>query len=295
MRSQLFKLLGDLPGKKSIDASTLKIEEKSSFILETLLLDLNGIEAVPAYFAKPKQMNGKRPAVLYCHSHGGRYERGKEELVEGAEYLQAPPFAEELTALGFSVLAIDHWAFGDRRGKTESEIFKEMLWTGRVMWGMMVFDSIRAIDYLKMREDIDESRIASLGMSMGGLMAWWTAALDERVSVCVDICAQVDSETLIKTQNLDRHNLYSYVPGLVKHFSTAQIESLIAPRPHLSLVGTADKLTSVQGIDIIEEKLSDVYIEKGAGERYEVFRSHSGHLETAGMRHKAVGFLKTWL
>ena len=146
-----------------------------------------------------------------------------------------------------------------------------------------------------MREDIDESRIASLGMSMGGLMAWWTAALDERVSVCVDICAQVDSETLIKTQNLDRHNLYSYVPGLVKHFSTAQIESLIAPRPHLSLVGTADKLTPVQGIDIIEEKLSDVYIEKGAGERYEVFRSHSGHLETAGMRHKAVGFLKTWL
>lgn len=49
MRRQLFKLLGDLPEKKSIDVSTLKIEEKSSFILETLLLDLNGIEAVPAY------------------------------------------------------------------------------------------------------------------------------------------------------------------------------------------------------------------------------------------------------
>ncbi|ASB87841.1 acetylxylan esterase [Bacillus sonorensis] len=295
MRKQLFKLFGDLPEKTDIQATTLKIEEKDSFILETLLLELNGIEPVPAYFAKPKQTKGKIPAVLYCHSHGGRYERGKKELIEGAEYLEAPPFAAELASLGFASLAIDHWAFGDRRGKTESEIFKEMLWTGRVMWGMMVYDSIRALDYLETRQDADTSRLAALGMSMGGLMAWWTAALDMRISVCVDICSQVDSETLIKTQNLDRHNLYSYVPGLVKHFSTAEIQSLIAPRPHLSLVGTADKLTPVMGIDIIEKKLACVYKEKNAGERYEMFRSHSGHIETAVMRHKAIEFLQAWL
>ena len=57
MRSQLFKLLGDLPGKKSIDASTLKIEEKSSFILETLLLDLNGIEAVRIGIRPPRVLS----------------------------------------------------------------------------------------------------------------------------------------------------------------------------------------------------------------------------------------------
>ncbi|MED1741480.1 dienelactone hydrolase family protein [Bacillus swezeyi] len=295
MRDQLFKLLGDLPEKSNIQANILKMEEKESFIVETLLLELNGIEPVPAYLAKPKSAKGRLPAVLYCHSHGGQYERGKKELVEGAEYLQSPPFADELTSLGFAALAIDHWAFGDRCGKTESETFKEMLWTGRVMWGMMVYDSIRALDYLETRDDIDKSRMAALGMSMGGLMAWWTAALDERISVCVDMCGQVDSETLIKTQNLDRHNLYSYVPGLVKHFSTAQIQSLIAPRPHLSLVGTADKLTPAMGVDIIEERLSFVYKEKNAGECYEVFRSHSGHIETAVMRHQALGFLKARL
>ncbi|UOY90392.1 dienelactone hydrolase family protein [Bacillus glycinifermentans] len=295
MRGQLLRLLGDLPDQTEIQAKTLKKEEKDSFILETLLLGLNGIEPVPAYFVKPKQAQGKLPVVLYCHSHGGRYERGRKELIEGAEYLERPPYAEELTSLGFAALAIDHWAFGDRRGKTESEIFKEMLWTGRVMWGMMVYDSIRALDYLETRNDTDTGRMAVLGMSMGGLMAWWTAALDARISACVDICSQVDSETLIKTQNLDRHNLYSYVPGLVKHVSTAQIQSLIAPRPHLSLVGTADKLTPVMGIDIIEKSLTSVYKEKNAGERYEVFRSHSGHLETAAMRQKAIDFLKTWL
>ena len=27
-----------------------------------------------------------------------------------------------------------------------------MLWTGRVMWGMMVFDSLRGLDYLVSRQ-----------------------------------------------------------------------------------------------------------------------------------------------
>ncbi len=48
------------------------------------------------------------------------------------------------------------------------------------MWGLMVYDSIKAIDYLQTRDDIDPRRIATLGMSMGSTMAWWLAALDER-------------------------------------------------------------------------------------------------------------------
>ncbi len=53
-----------------------------------------------------------------------------------------------MTRRGYAALCIDTWAFGERRGRTESEIFKQMLWTGRVMWGMMVYDSLRAVDYL---------------------------------------------------------------------------------------------------------------------------------------------------
>ena len=51
------------------------------------------------------------------------------------------------------------------------------------MWGMMVHDSLRAIDYLVGRPDIDPARIGTLGMSMGSTMAWWVAALDPRVKV----------------------------------------------------------------------------------------------------------------
>jgi cephalosporin-C deacetylase-like acetyl esterase len=57
---------------------------------------------------------------------------------------------------------------------------------------MMVYDNIRAIDYLATRPEVNAARIATLGLSMGSTMAWWTAALDERVKVCVDICCLTD-------------------------------------------------------------------------------------------------------
>ena len=63
-------------------------------------------------------------------------------------------------------------------------MFKAMLWQGQVLWGMMVYDSLRAVDWLvDPRRRRRQARIATLGISMGSTMAWWLAALDERVKV----------------------------------------------------------------------------------------------------------------
>ncbi len=76
-RKRLFQLLGDLPERREISTEILRIEEREGNIIETLLLDLNGHEKVPAYFVKPKSAEGPCPAVLFQHSHGGQYDRGK--------------------------------------------------------------------------------------------------------------------------------------------------------------------------------------------------------------------------
>ncbi|MDI6660004.1 alpha/beta hydrolase, partial [Bacillus subtilis] len=94
-----------------ISVETLRIEEREENIVETLLLDLNGHEQAPAYFVKPKKTEGPCPAVLFPQSHGGQYDRGKSELIEGADYLTTPSFSDERTSLGYGVLAIDHWGF----------------------------------------------------------------------------------------------------------------------------------------------------------------------------------------
>lgn len=293
-RRRLYGLLGDLPPRRRrVTARTVSRERREGYVLETLLLDLNGLEPVPAYFVRPLEGDGPWPAVLYNHSHGGHYEVGKEELLRGQEYIR--PYAADLAAAGCAALCIDAWGFGERRGRTEGEIFKEMLWRGRVMWGMMVYDSLRALDYLAGRKDVDAGRLATLGISMGSTMAWWTAALDERIAVCVDLCCLTDFDALIASGGLDAHGIYYYVPGLLKHFTTGEINALIAPRPHLALAGRYDRLTPAAGLDRIDAHLRRVYRAEGAAGAWRLRRYDIGHLETAAMRAEVLAFLARWL
>ena len=121
----------------------------------------------------------------------------------------------------------------------------------------MVYDTLKATDYLVTRPEVDPERIGSLGLSMGSTMAWWHAALDERVRVCVDICCLTDFEALIQARGLDGHGIYYYVPSLLKHFSAADINALICPRAHSSLAGNWDKLTPPEGLDRIRRRLAE--------------------------------------
>jgi dienelactone hydrolase len=293
-RAELRGLLGDLPSRDlPLAAMTVSVEERETYVLERLVLDLNGLEQVPACFIRPKGLSGRAPAILYNHSHGGAYNVGKEELFNGQPYIL--PYAPVLAEKGWCVLCIDAWAFGERRGRTEGEIFKEMLWSGRVMWGMMVYDSLRAVDYLASRAEVDASRLGTLGMSMGSTMAWWVAALDPRVRVCVDLCCLTDYQALIADRGLERHGLYYYVPGLLKHFTTSEINALIAPRPHLGTAGNHDLLTPAAGLDRIDRELRAAYAAEGVPDAWKLSRYDCGHLETAAMRKEVVEFLAKWL
>jgi acetyl esterase/lipase len=293
-RRELYALLGDLPDRnRPLTSKKLDEAERDGYVLETWQLDLNGIEPVPAYLARPRAAGGRRPAVLFNHSHGGGYKIGKLEFVDGRSYLQPVPYAKALTDLGYVSLAIDHWVFGERSHTTEADTVKAMLWQGQVLWGMMVYDSLRATDFLVQRADVDASRLATLGISMGSTMAWWLAALDERIKVTVDICCLTDFHTLLAKKWLAGHGFYYYVPGLLKKFTTAQINALIAPRAHLALAGLQDKLTPVEGLDIIDRELTRVYAKQP--ERWKLLRYDVGHMETPEGRQEIVAFLQRFL
>jgi len=296
-RNLLYDLLGDLPDRqRAITARLVDESERDGYVLETLELDLNGIEPVPAFFVRPPGTPGSRlPAVLFNHSHGGDYDIGKREFLEGRAYLQPVPYAKVITGLGWTGLCIDAWVFGARGHTSEMDTFKAMLWHGKVLWGMMVYDSLRAIDYLTARPDVDPQRIGTLGMSMGSTMAWWLAALDERIRVTVDLCCLTEFHTLLRCAGLRHHGIYYYVPGLLRHFTTADINALIAPRPHLAVAGRSDPATPAEGLDIIDRELSRIYGEMGAPDHWRLVRYDVGHQETPEARLEAIAFLQCHL
>jgi dienelactone hydrolase len=210
-------------------------------------------------------------------------------------YIQMPPYAELLTSLGYCAPCLDTWVFGERATRTELDTFKDMLWKGQVLWGMMVFDSVKGVDYLLARPEVDPQRLGTLGLSMGSTMAWWVAALDPRIQLCVDICCMTDFDALVAAGGLGGHGIYYYVPALRKHFTTSQINALIAPRPHLSLAGNLDALTPAEGLDRIDRDMKRVYASLGKPENWRLFRQDVGHMETPEMRALITDWLRSRL
>jgi hypothetical protein len=286
-RRLLWNLLGDLPEKRTPVAKLLRTERGPGYTLEHLELDLNGVEPVPAYLLLPEKRRPRAPGLLYIHAHGGTYSVGKEELLRGRNVM--PAYAPVCAAKGLVTLAIDSWCFSGRKHAEngqlgEQDTFKLMLWKGQVLWGMMLFDEFQALTYLRSRPEIDPDRIGAFGLSMGSTKAWWLAALDPRVKLCIDLCCLTDYEELIKIHNLRGHSIYYYVPGLLKHFQAHEINALIVPRPRLSLNGRKDLLTPPTGVDRIRAHLLPLYAKAGRDHDCRIELFDCGHEEIPQMR-----------
>lgn len=298
-RRELWGLLGDLPWKhKPQPAKLLGTEKGPGYTLEHLELDLNGFEPVRALLLIPDKRQTPAPGLLYIHSHGGHYVLGGDELLKGLSVL--PAYAPVCAEKGLVTLAIDSWCFGARKqeddGHTgEEDAFKLMLWRGQVLWGMMMFDEFQAVTYLASRPEVDPRRLGAFGLSMGSTKAWWLAALDPRIGLCVDLCCLTDFEELIRTKNLKGHGIYYYVPRLLQHFQTHEINELIVPRPHLSLNGKLDDLTPPAGVERVRNHLMPLYRKYGREEDCHVELFDCGHEERPEMRTLVSAWLDKYL
>jgi cephalosporin-C deacetylase-like acetyl esterase len=298
-RGELWNLLGRLPEARKPTASLLRREQRQGYALEHLVLDLNGVQPVPALMLLPDNLKTPAPGMLYIHWHGGDYNVGKNELFEGTRAMEAyaPVYAEK----GIAALAIDSWCFGERapypdEGKRgEEDTFKEMLWKGRCLFGMMLFDERQALDYLCARPEVDPGRIGAFGISMGATKAWWLAALDERIRCCIDLCCLTDFQSLIEYQGLHRHGIYYYVPSLLNHFQTADINELIVPRPRLSLNGREDGLTPPRGVEKVRDHLLPLYERYGKKSDCRIELFDCPHKELPEMRALVLEWLDRYL
>jgi len=246
----------------------------------------------------PDKRQTPAPGMLYIHWHAGMYGLGKEQLVRGVNV--QPAYASVCAEKGIVTLAIDSWCFGERQhevdgGAGEEDAFKLMLWKGQVLFGMMLFDEFRALDYLSSRAEVDPQRLAVLGMSIGATKAWWLAALDPRVRLCMDVCCLTDFEELIRAHSLKEHGIYYYVPSLLKHFQTAQINELIVPRAHLSVNGRRDPLTPAAGVEKIRDYLLPLYRRQGHERNCRIELFDCAHVELPEMRKLILEWMDRYL
>lgn len=289
-RSRFSELLGFAEPPISLVSS--EEEPQGDYVIEHLRLQI-GDEVVRGILTRPAQVDGRLPAILYGHSHGGGYAIGARELLDGREYL-VDPLGPVFARAGYVTFTIDMPIFGERATVSESFAAKALLWHGKSLFGQMVCEHAAALTYLAGRSDVDPARIGAFGISMGCTLSYWLAALDDRIAAVAQLCCFADFRTMIELGAHDGHGIYLTVPGLLREADGGTIAALVAPRPQLVCIGEADKLTPPLAVERAWAELALAYA--GMEERLELV-SEPGveHQETPRMREAMLAFFGKWL
>lgn len=293
------------PRPRPVRARSLGRRTTDAYVREDLLLDDGDGARIPAVLLLPRVGRPPWPAVLWHHSHWGQYEVGREELFEPWPVRATP--AGALARRGYAVFAIDARAFGARQGEgpggpdergrpEELALAKLFLWRGASLWAMMVRDDRIALDHLASRPEIDARRIGAAGMSMGSTRSWWLAALDDRIAATVAVACLTRYQDLVRARALARHGIYYFLPGMLRHFDTEAVLSLIAPRPLLTLTGGRDGGSPLAGVRALNRFCRRAWALSGAPDAFrDVVYPRRGHVYTRDMWTATLRFLDTHL
>ena len=163
-------------------------------------------------------------------------------LADGKAHQQNQILARKLASLGFLVMTYDAIGHGERNqpGNTHHHAGYSLLPLGETVAGWMVWDSMRAADYLQSRADVDPQRIGIAGNSGGGLNTLFTSALDPRFRAAVVAGYVFEFQSWMKYGG--SHCTCVYLPGLYRSMEWFEIAGLSAPRPLLMLQGARDSI-----------------------------------------------------
>ena len=214
VRAKLFRLLkiDDLVTAQTeipLDTTVLSSETRDGYSLIELEMNATCSRRHKAVLTLPTGVNAAAPAVVCIHGHGGNRRVVYEEtsIYKG--------FAAALAERGFATISAD---------VGQHEVYEE----GRLLMGERLWDVMRCVDYLVSRPKVDASRIGCAGLSLGGEMAMWLGAMDERVA------ATVSSGFLTFMDQMEQnHCLCWKFDGLRELVDYPDLYSLMAPRPVL--------------------------------------------------------------
>ena len=230
-----------------------KTEELEDHIRESVEIEtLDGLW-MPAYVLVPKKRQTEAlPAVIALHGHvmaakeGTAHAFGEDnkELAERTQRMKGD-YGYQAVRHGIISFVPDVSCFGQRLdepvqgGSVCLKAFLNALLLGKTLLGIRVQEVLRAVDYLRLREDVHPERIGCIGLSGGGTQTLFAAALDERISAAVVsgfLCRFKDSLLDIV------HCACNYVPGLARICDMGDIAGLIAPRPLFVESGRSDPI-----------------------------------------------------
>lgn len=184
------------------------------------------ILTISAYSGRPIRLRvqtpkaavpGSLPGIICIGGHGSSLDTPFED----PRYKQ---FATHLASRGALAVSVDLSRH-------------ETLDSNTTLMGERLLDACRAVDFLLSLPEVNRNRIGCAGLSLGGEMAMWLGAMDERIQA---VCAM---GFLTWMNQMERNHCMCWkVDGLREVCDFPDIYALIAPRPLLLQLGEKEPL-----------------------------------------------------
>lgn len=288
-RGKLNDLLGDTspPGQwKAVEEHRTELDDHIRY--ELLLTTPEHVPSVPVYLLVPRGASSanRAPGVLCVHGHGnyghhpivGRTDiEGVAAAIERAHY----DYGLQFVRRGYVVAAPCMIPFGRRVDREKygrddpcAVTFVRMQALGKLPLAENLRDLRWCLDLLQSRPEVAGERIGCAGLSYGGRMTMFAAAMDERIRVA----APSGAFNLLQERIMHRYSCGSQiVPGLLKYGDYSEVGSLIAPRPCVWEIGSKDSLISPQWAAVFRRRLQRAYQAYGALNQLHFDEFDGGH------------------
>ncbi|HEU0140025.1 MAG TPA: acetylxylan esterase [Bryobacteraceae bacterium] len=289
-RAMLIETIGKLPPRTPLRARLAGTLDRGEYVIEKVIFESRPRYYVTANVYVPRAARPPFPAVLASVGHWGAGKAFPDYQRLGA-YFASRGFLVMVFDLPGMGERVESWDTVSRRpivhpGTSEYFVTTEhgiaagrtILTSGNLVT-YLIWDAVRALDYLAARDDVDAARIAATGVSGGGWQTELLAAFDPRVKAAMPACYGGCIADLLFGAKI----------------STADVDALIAPRPLLLMEATGDSRLSVMEKLRRRKLVGDFYRAAGAGDRLRFMLAEGPHGYTSSMFAVMLDWLVRWL
>jgi dienelactone hydrolase len=283
LRAKVTELVGGFPSQRvPLQPVTLETRQFPGYKREKIVFDTRAGVSALAYVLLPASASAssKLPVMICVPGHGrgvddivGIDDRGNDRTNK-AGYQH--DFAIQVVEAGMAAVAIEPMAFGARRDAITARrglgtaacqpAAGGAMLVGETMLGWRVWDVMRTVDYIQTRTELDANRVGLMGISGGGTVTLFGAALDPRIKAAL-VSGYLN--TFVDSIGSLSHCIDNYVPGILNWAEMHDIGGLIAPRPLFVESGERDNIFPVKASVESFGKVKDIYTVFGAADRVE--------------------------
>src|SRR5690625_1068788 len=296
IRETLQGIIGPFPDKTTSNVRVIRKINKDYFKVALIIYESQPGFHVTASLFIPNTVNNA-PTILYMSGHS----------LEGYRTSTYQHVILNLVKKGFIVFAVDPVGQGERleyldpqTGTPMISSTREHSYTGVQTFiagssqaKYMIWDGIRAVDYLLTRSEVDPERIGITGRSGGGTQTAYIAALDERIHAAAPEAFITNYSRLLQSigpQDAEQ-NLFH---GINKKIDHPDYLAVRAPKPTL-LIATTEDFFSIQGARESASEVAAMYDAYDERDHFQMVEDSGGHQSTKNNREAMYAFFQEYL